>query len=279
MKYQDKSILVFSIYVILMTALTGCGGLGKVAYSPVIQPEMTYAGAVNDLLNVARSGSIYTATGPFTPVRNISNITINENGTVRWELAPETKWQDNVGPRPGPGPSQDFNMSLLAPGQDFTVHKWGPSWAIKLPDFLIAGNLQSLTRAANDLYFIRQSLDNLEEKQNRELALFQPIAARYHELKIKPPVSEEQRKYIVQANSMTKQRQYGQAQAKFLKVIEVDPTSYPAAYSNMALLAAQENQTRTAIFRMKQYLMLVPDAGDARSAQDKIYEWEGRIGK
>ena len=93
------------------------------------------------------------------------------------------------------------------------------------------------------------------------------------------PVSEEQRKYIVQANSMTKQRQYGQAQAKFLKVIEVDPTSYPAAYSNMALLAAQENQTRTAIFRMKQYLMLVPDAGDARSAQDKIYEWEGRIGK
>jgi hypothetical protein len=25
---------------------------------------------------------------------------------------------------------------------------------------------------------------------------------------------------------------------------------------------------------MKQYLMLVPDAKDARSAQDRIYEWE-----
>ena len=279
MKYQIKTVLVFSFYVILMAALPGCGGLGKVAYTPVIQPELTYAGAVNDLLNAARSGAIFTATGPFTPVRSIANIIINENGTVRWELAPEMKWKDNVGPAAGPGPSQIFEMSLLTPGQNFDVHKWGPSWAIKLPDFMLAGNLQSLTRAANDLYFIRQNLNNLEEKQNRELALFKPIAARYRDLKIKPPVSEEQRRYIVQANSMTKKRQYRQAQAKYLKAIEIDPTSYPAAYSNMALLAAQENRFHTAIFRMKQYLMLVPDAGDARSAQDKIYEWESRIGK
>jgi hypothetical protein len=26
---------------------------------------------------------------------------------------------------------------------------------------------------------------------------------------------------------------------------------------------------------MKKYLMLVPDAADARAAQDRIYEWEG----
>jgi hypothetical protein len=26
---------------------------------------------------------------------------------------------------------------------------------------------------------------------------------------------------------------------------------------------------------MKKYLMLIPDAADARAAQDKIYEWEG----
>jgi hypothetical protein len=28
---------------------------------------------------------------------------------------------------------------------------------------------------------------------------------------------------------------------------------------------------------MKKYLMLVPDAADAREAQDKIYEWEAFI--
>jgi len=30
---------------------------------------------------------------------------------------------------------------------------------------------------------------------------------------------------------------------------------------------------------MKKYLMLVPDAEDARGAQDKIYEWEAWIQK
>lgn len=33
----------------------------------------------------------------------------------------------------------------------------------------------------------------------------------------------------------------------------------------------------SSIFYMKKYLMLVPDASDARSAQDKIYEWEEKI--
>jgi hypothetical protein len=28
---------------------------------------------------------------------------------------------------------------------------------------------------------------------------------------------------------------------------------------------------------MQKYLFLVPDASDARAAQDKIYEWQGEI--
>ncbi len=42
----------------------------------------------------------------------------------------------------------------------------------------------------------------------------------------------------------------------------------------MALLSAQMKWFNSAIPYMKQYLMLVPDAKDARKAQDKIYEWE-----
>jgi len=30
---------------------------------------------------------------------------------------------------------------------------------------------------------------------------------------------------------------------------------------------------------MKKYLLLEPEATDARSAQDKIYEWEAKTGK
>ena len=60
----------------------------------------------------------------------------------------------------------------------------------------------------------------------------------------------------------------------YLKAVELDPVSYPAAYLNLALLYAQQQRYNKAIAYMKQYLMLVPEAPDTRSAQDKIYEWE-----
>ena len=103
---------------------------------------------------------------------------------------------------------------------------------------------------------------------------FKPLAAQYCALKAKPPISEEQRKYIVQANIFTEQKMYEKAIELYYKAIESDQTSYPSAYSNLALLSAQINQFDVAIYYMKKYLLLEPEASDARSAQDKIYEWE-----
>jgi len=57
-------------------------------------------------------------------------------------------------------------------------------------------------------------------------------------------------------------------------VIDLGQTAYPAAYYNLALLLAQTQRFSKAIYNMKKYLMLVPEAEDARAAQDKIYEWE-----
>jgi len=59
----------------------------------------------------------------------------------------------------------------------------------------------------------------------------------------------------------------------------MDPVSYPAAYSNLALLTAQLKNYEGAIFYMKKYLLLGPEAADARNAQDKIYEWEIKVPK
>ena len=109
---------------------------------------------------------------------------------------------------------------------------------------------------------------------DERLAQFESAAAEYRALKVKPPVSEEQRKLIVQANAMSQQKEYGEALSLYLKAVELDPVSYPAAYFNMALLSAQLQRYKPAITYMKQYLLLEPEAKDARSAQDKIYEWE-----
>jgi tetratricopeptide (TPR) repeat protein len=128
----------------------------------------------------------------------------------------------------------------------------------------------------HNLIFIGNSIkfDKMEKLNAQQLILFEPIAAQYRALKVKPPMSEEQRKYIVQANSFNQQKKYDKAIELYNKAIELDQTAFPAAYSNLALLSAQLHKFNTAIYYMKKYLLLEPDASDARGAQDKIYEWE-----
>jgi len=124
------------------------------------------------------------------------------------------------------------------------------------------------------LYFRHQSNIKLYDSL---IVQFKPIAAKYNTLKVKPTVTEEQRKYIVQANLFNRKKQYTKAIELYTKAIEVDQTAYPAAYSNLALLSAQINQFYAAIYNMKKFLMLESESLDARSAQDKIYEWEAQI--
>lgn len=110
------------------------------------------------------------------------------------------------------------------------------------------------------------------------LIQFKPIAAQYITLKVKPTISEEQRKYIVQANGYNEQKMYQKAIDLYKKAIETDQTAYPAAYSNLALLSVQIDKFDAAIYYMKKYLMLEPESPDARGAQDKIYLWEAKLG-
>jgi tetratricopeptide (TPR) repeat protein len=124
---------------------------------------------------------------------------------------------------------------------------------------------------ADAIYFMRQKY--LSAKSNDDFARFELVASEYRALKVKPAVPEEQRKYLVQANSMTQMRNYVEAIKLYDKAIAMYQTN-PAVYYNQALLFAQIKQYDSAINRMKKYLMLVPNAADARSAQDKIYEWE-----
>jgi tetratricopeptide (TPR) repeat protein len=132
-------------------------------------------------------------------------------------------------------------------------------------------DLPAAKRLADALLYMKQSP---QREQERQLALFEPIAARYRESQIKPQISEDQRRFIVQANALNQQKDYAGAIALYLKAVEVDPVSYPGAYFNLALLSAQMKRFYPAITYMKQYLLLEPGAKDARSAQDKIYEWE-----
>jgi tetratricopeptide (TPR) repeat protein len=141
--------------------------------------------------------------------------------------------------------------------------------------------VDNMEELADYLYYFQQHLDLLTNHQQYDslITVFKPVAAQYRELKEKPVVTEEQRKYIVQANMFNQQKQYNRAIELYKKAVELNQTSYPAAYSNLALLSAQTQRFEKAIYYMTKYLLLEPDASDARSAQDKIYEWEAQITK
>jgi tetratricopeptide (TPR) repeat protein len=132
----------------------------------------------------------------------------------------------------------------------------------------------SARKLTDNIMFIQNQFN--AKRYSTQLILFEPIAAQYRTLKIKPTVSEGQREFIVQANSFNEQKDYSKAIEYYSKAIEVDPTAYSAAYSNLALLSAQIGKYDAAIYYMKKYLLLEPGATDARSAQDKIYEWKAR---
>jgi tetratricopeptide (TPR) repeat protein len=146
---------------------------------------------------------------------------------------------------------------------------------------LISGGFNNsykrLVELRQNLLLIQKDFKIKNEEAKK--ALFDQKVKEYRAMSVKPVVSEEQRKFIVQANLFSQQKNYVKAIELYTKVIDIDPVAYPAGYSNLALLCAQVNNFSAAISYMKKYLLLEPEASDARGAQDKIYEWEAMINK
>ena len=159
------------------------------------------------------------------------------------------------------------------------TYHWGPkSVIIKLPNLNVYVRLRDLEYAkklADDMVYFQHMKEFVSVKGDKQ---FDSLAAQYRALKVKPAISEEVRRYIVQANAMTQSKNYNKAIELYEKAIAIDPTN-PMVYNNEALLLAMVGQYSSAINRMKKYLKLVPEAEDARAAQDKIYEWDAEINR
>lgn len=109
---------------------------------------------------------------------------------------------------------------------------------------------------------------------NEQVEAFRPVAEEYLKTSDKPEMTEEQHRYFVQGNALAQTRQAKKAIQLYNKAIAINPVTYPEGYYNLALIASLVNYYPFAVCCMKKYLMLVPDAEDARDAQDKIYGWE-----
>lgn len=102
---------------------------------------------------------------------------------------------------------------------------------------------------------------------------FQEVVARYRAANPKPAMPEVARKFKVQAEFLVQEKRPGQAMELYRKALEIVPW-WPEGHYNLALLLGETKNYSEAMGEMKRYLLLAPEAPEARAAQDKIYQWE-----
>ena len=114
------------------------------------------------------------------------------------------------------------------------------------------------------------------EARATEAARFDALAASYRSSNPKPEISEDVRRNEIQAEDAVRNRQFERASSLYESALQIAPW-WPQGHFNRALILESLEQYDLATEEMQRYLKLVPDAPNARAAQDKIYEWQTRI--
>ncbi|HKI76997.1 MAG TPA: tetratricopeptide repeat protein [Ignavibacteriaceae bacterium] len=272
-----------SSYLILLTLLT--------AFCLNTNAQNTEYGLVDSLetkilikLNALQWGYFYSNDGTMAHFRNLENNVKIENNCLVFNFK-------ELGVRSVNLINNSFEIIFDTNGDDaHENHIWvGKVLKISNPYYytkngdkddeeIVSANEQNYELF--DLFkkyqkeYIEENDKQLIEKRLKELEEFRILSQNFRELTEKPSITEEQRKFLVQANVRNDEKKYTEALALYEKALKINPFTYPSAYYNMALISAQLKKYKYAIFNMRKYLMLVPEAEDARKGQDKIYEWE-----
>ena len=117
-----------------------------------------------------------------------------------------------------------------------------------------------------------------EAKKQDSEKRYQEALKMYRSAAVKPQLPEEARKFKVQAEGAVRDKDFAGAVDLYGQALKIAPW-WPEGHFNRALVLAETKEFDTAIIEMKRYLALVPNAPNARAAQDKIYDWERKAQK
>jgi tetratricopeptide (TPR) repeat protein len=106
-----------------------------------------------------------------------------------------------------------------------------------------------------------------------EQARFEEVARSNRGAAANPVLPEEVLRLKVQAEGAVRDKQFEDAEMYYGRVIEAAPW-WAEGYFNRAVVLAELQDFTEAITEMKRYLLLAPNAPNARTVQDSIYEWE-----
>jgi tetratricopeptide (TPR) repeat protein len=138
---------------------------------------------------------------------------------------------------------------------------------------VICNNLNETWVKAIGDGLLRLKLEYNKSSDPENMAKFKEEALRYRGMNPKPELPEDARRFRVQAEGSVAAKRFLEAADKYGKAIEIAPW-WPEAHFNRAVVLAELQNFDSAMAEMKRYLLLKPDAPDARQAQDFIYSWE-----
>lgn len=104
-------------------------------------------------------------------------------------------------------------------------------------------------------------------------ARFQEAVRNYQGMAVKPALPEAARRFAVQAQGAISENDFTAAANYFQQALNIAPW-WPEGHYQRAILLSSVDDYGGAIVEMKRYLMLAPNAQNARASQDKIYDWE-----
>lgn len=182
----------------------------------------------------------------------------------------------------------DGVKSLTIPLKDIKVSSGREGWmyngyaVLQVPGYsrVVKDNARSVAEA---IFVVKRQAEKegFVPQEAIEEARFERAVQEYLASASKPMLGEEARSFKVQAEDAVKNKRFEDAADLYAEALQVAPW-WPEGHFNRALTLGELKEFDTAVFEMKRYLRLVPDAANARAAQDKMYVWQAeakRAGK
>ncbi len=140
--------------------------------------------------------------------------------------------------------------------------------------FLETKNKDKALSLADAFYVLKRYAEGYKP-QDRLAAqtTFENEAKSYREMAVKPALSQDVQGYRVAAEDAFRNKNFEKALKYYEKGLSIQPL-WPQGQFNAALLYGELEDYEMAALHMKRYLELLPDAGNANAAREKILLWE-----
>lgn len=233
--------------LMLTVVMAGCAEQAVVTYTPPAAPSMSLRQAEAIIKNV-KHGLIWSPdAGPLTNGDEYESIRISDRN-LEFVNGKQVVIHSF--------PLEKLSVSV---GKWYTPVLFLNKWRI---------SVLSMKQVADAIMVIKENAPDPAQE-----AAFANAAEFYRNASVKPVPGENVRRYQVMAEDAIRQKQFSVAVQDYKEGLKIAPW-WPQGHFNAAMVLGELHFYDEAIAQMQKYLVLVPDAPNARAAQDQIYRWQ-----